>query len=556
MTTKTTELQTENETNGSPIPGVPGVGAPDYGDELPMLELDVEAHAMRLKAAWGSKLRYVKGWCNWCVFYDGRWRRLDESKKNEPEVVMTKMISFVVNNLITEGKRAADLVRTAELRKALEAGMKDTEAAQIANKAAAATMKRYENEKKTCHKPFVRGEMAQLLADEPDMSTTADQWDAEPHLIGVKNGIVNLRTGELLASTPDRLMLRYANVTYTPELAGKCAVFYKFMGDIMGLQTDTELTADAKARADYLRKVISTFLTGEVKARQKFYVWHGTAGANGKSTLIAFLNKMLRQDKTSGYATTLQPASVQNTKRSTGGPTSDLMALQGMRLATISDIEAQSGRLDMGFIKGLTSGDTVSGRELNHGQTTFEPTCKLVMACNTVPSFAADGGTARRLEVTGFERSWATDGEAASDKPKADVNLPAKLEAEMDAIFATLVKECVELYANGFKIEVPESIRAVTTELNEDMNPIKEFIDRFCTRCDETTRASQLSDEFERWRMTRRGTRAYSPNAFSDEMKRLGIEKKATNQGRVYVGIRVNRALLDQHCLANSSSPI
>jgi P4 family phage/plasmid primase-like protien len=538
-------------------PGVPGVGAPDYGDEIPMLTLTAADHARRIKAAWGSKLRYVTDWNNWCVFYNGRWTRFNLSSKEKPDGVISAMIAFSMSNLLIEGKRLSDEVRLREFRKGLEAGMKDTDARKIADKVAASVYREYKAEEKSRQEAGAQKGLLDLLGNDPDLRVQSLDWDTEPHLIGAKNGIVNLRTGELLPLTPDRLMLRWANATYKPELAGTCSVFYKFTNEVMMLQTDTEMTEEATARAIHLRKVSATFLTGEVKARQKFYIWHGTSGANGKSTYISFLNKMLRPCETSGYFLTVQAATLLSSQRAAGAPTSDLMAFQGMRLAVLPEVASQGGRLDMGFIKGVTSGDAIPGRAVyGRSQVAFDPTCKLVMACNTVPSFASDGGTARRLEVTGFERSWAAEDDPASTKPKADVNLPAKLEAEMDAIFATLVKECVELYANGFKIEVPESIRNVTTELNDDMNPVKEFIDRFCTRCDETTRASQLSDEFERWRMTRRGTRAYSPNAFSDEMKRLGIEKKVTNQGKMYVGIRVNRALLDQHCMANTSSPI
>lgn len=534
--------------DGVPAPGVPGVGTPDYGDELPMLELNDRDHALRIKAAWGSKLRFVEDWNNWCIFVDGRWSRLGASKRNEATQVMSAMVSFVVDSLTVEGKRAADLVRTAEFRKALEAGMKDTDAAQIANKAAAATFKRYEAAKTSCHHDDAR--ILTQLSNMKGIYTVASDWDTETDLIGVKNGIVNLRTGELLARHPDRMMLRYANVTYTPELAGSCSVFYKFLCDIMGLQTDTELTPEAQSRADYLRKVIATFLTGEVKARQKFYIWHGTAGANGKSTLITFLNRMLRFCKTSGYAATLQPATIQTSKRAAGGPTSDLIALQGMRLATIPETESQGGRLDMGFIKGVTSGDALSGRPVyGRDQITFEPTCKLVMACNTVPSFASDGGTARRLEVTGFERSFT--GDPTSGKPLADVNLPAKLEAEMDAVFATLVQECVELYANGFKIDVPESVRNVTSELNEDMNPVKEFIDQCCVRCDERTPAGPLLGAYNDWCRKMRAP-THTANSFSDQLKRLGFEKKRMTAGQYILGLRLNEMALMSAC----ASPI
>jgi len=45
-----------------------------------------------------------------------------------------------------------------------------------------------------------------------------DQWDTDPYLICVRNGVVDLRTGELLPGDRDLLMTRVAPVAYTEPL--------------------------------------------------------------------------------------------------------------------------------------------------------------------------------------------------------------------------------------------------------------------------------------------------------------------------------------------------
>ena len=49
------------------------------------------------------------------------------------------------------------------------------------------------------------------------MSVNASQLDTEPHLLGVKNGILNLDTGELLKPDPKLLVTKRANVVYDPD---------------------------------------------------------------------------------------------------------------------------------------------------------------------------------------------------------------------------------------------------------------------------------------------------------------------------------------------------
>src|SRR5437773_10259254 len=60
---------------------------------------------------------------------------------------------------------------------------------------------------------------AMLLAAEiePPIADPGDAWDADPFLMGVGNGVVDLRTGELRAGAPDDRITRHTSVPFDPS---------------------------------------------------------------------------------------------------------------------------------------------------------------------------------------------------------------------------------------------------------------------------------------------------------------------------------------------------
>jgi D5 N terminal like len=98
-------------------------------------------------------------------------------------------------------------------------------------------------------------------------------WDADPMLLGVRNGVVDLRTGRLRAGRPeDRIMLSTAVDFVSEAIAPRVELF---IAQILGFD---------EALRGFVQCALGYSLTGSV-AEQCVFVPYGT-GSNGKTTLI------------------------------------------------------------------------------------------------------------------------------------------------------------------------------------------------------------------------------------------------------------------------------
>src|SRR5690606_24834903 len=57
-----------------------------------------------------------------------------------------------------------------------------------------------------------------------------DDLDSDPWVLACPNGVVDLRTGELLAHDPQRLVTKHASVDFSPD--AECPTFDRVLGEI------------------------------------------------------------------------------------------------------------------------------------------------------------------------------------------------------------------------------------------------------------------------------------------------------------------------------------
>ena len=60
---------------------------------------------------------------------------------------------------------------------------------------------------------------------------TKDKFDSDIDIINVKNGLLNMKTGELLPHTPDYYSLNQLPIKYNPE--AKAPKFEKFLNEVL-----------------------------------------------------------------------------------------------------------------------------------------------------------------------------------------------------------------------------------------------------------------------------------------------------------------------------------
>lgn len=118
-----------------------------------------------------------------------------------------------------------------------------------------------------------------LAQNEHPITDSGANWDAAPYLLGVANGVVDLRTGELRPGRPeDRLTMR---VPVEYDLRAECPRWEQFLHQVF--QCDSELIG-------FIQRAVGYSLTGSVR-EQVLFLCYGT-GANGKSVFLSSLRHL------------------------------------------------------------------------------------------------------------------------------------------------------------------------------------------------------------------------------------------------------------------------
>ena len=113
----------------------------------------------------------------------------------------------------------------------------------------------------------------------PQVIRDARSFDTDHTLLGLLNGVLDLKTRTLLDNTSS-IVTKRASVKFNPD--ADCPIFKAFFHEIMG--GDEELIG-------YVRRVLGYCITGNT-GEQACFIAIGS-GANGKSTLFSVVHKVL-----------------------------------------------------------------------------------------------------------------------------------------------------------------------------------------------------------------------------------------------------------------------
>lgn len=336
--------------------------------------------------------------------------------------------------------------------------------------------------------------------------------DRNKSVIGVKNGIIDLRTGELLPHDREAYLTKQSPVIYNPD-APAPKLWLQFLSDIFG---------DDPYMLEYIQKCVGYSLTGSTSEQCAFFLF-GT-GRNGKSTFLEIVRGILGD-----YATNIQPQTIMVNPKSGNAPSSDIARLKGARLVT--SVEPNEGmRLDEGLLKQLTGDDVVTARKMFSEEFEFKPEFKLWMATNHKPLIrGTDTGIWRRIHLIPFEVQIPLD--------KVDKKLKYKLVKEAEGILKWAVQGCLKWQNEG--LTMPQKVLEAVREYQHEMDVISAFLDACCTTGEGETKASRLYAVYAKW-AEEHNEYLMSSTKFGTELKRKGIVKKNMPDGRYYVGIALD----------------
>lgn len=170
------------------------------------------------------------------------------------------------------------------------------------------------------------------------VADTGEGWDSDPWLLGVPNGVVDLRTGELRDGRPDDEIIMQATATYDP--AAKCERFERAVDEVCDGDS---------AVVGLLHRAVGYSLCGDVR-EQVFFFMEGPA-STGKTTIMEAIVGPLGD-----CAHTTRFAMFLHGRRDVTAADRDLAALVGKPFVKASETQVRA-RFDEERLKSITGGE-------------------------------------------------------------------------------------------------------------------------------------------------------------------------------------------------------
>lgn len=449
--------------------------------EQPKKQYDMTdtGNAHRLQDKFGDVIRYSYNRKKW-YFWDGKVWRLDE------EGQVKKFADIICEDIKKEGYMEQDEKTQADLLKW-----------------ASRTSSSY-------GKDSMIRECQHLYG----IPVAQDDMDVYIDFLNCKNGIVNLRNGELIPHDSSFMMSKICNADYDSS-GKKPKRWLKFLD---------EITNGNKELQEYIQRSVGYSISGDT-SEQCVYFLYGI-GNNGKSTFLDTINDML-----GGYSAHAQPETIMMHKFSDGGAGADIARLKAARLVT-SEEPTEGVRLNEGLLKQLTGGSKVTCRFLYGDEFEYIPEFKIWLATNHKPVVrGTDFGIWRRIKLIPFEVNIP--------KEKVDKNLKQKLRKEFPQIMRWAVEGYMKWAKDGVK--EPECVMEAVKEYKNEMDSLGNFLEE-CVEIDysikEKVPANDLFKSYVKWAKENNEYEMSSKKFFS-EMTRKLPEKGRDSKGIYYRYIKI-----------------
>jgi P4 family phage/plasmid primase-like protien len=343
--------------------------------------------------------------------------------------------------------------------------------------------------------------------------TTEEAFDAHPHLLNVRNAVVNLRDGTLRLHDPALLLTKVTMVNYVPGTTHRD-----------WQRALTALPADA---VDWLQIRMGQGLTGYPPPDDVLVVAKGS-GANGKTTVFDGVREAAGPD----YAVTLPERVL--LARTRDHPT-EMMGLRGARLGLMEEFP-ELGHLNVKRLKDLHGVGEMTARYCGKDSVTWKPSHTVFVTTNYLPRVdESDHGTWRRLALVDFPyRYRKAHEEIQTDFDKVgDPNLRERLrrggEGQHQAVLAWLIEGAVKWYRNGQVMpQAPASVREATAAWRGTSDLLLRYMDENLVFDGEAhVMSTELFEDFTQW-LKANGHVAWSDQSFS---ARLGQHPEAIANG-------------------------
>lgn len=353
--------------------------------------------------------------------------------------------------------------------------------------------------------------MIKLASSDTNLATSARDFDADPYLLGVQNGIVDLRTKALTANEPSNKIRTYCNARLLK--GAECRLWMSFLNDLF---------PDDPATIKSLKLLLGYSLTG-LNTEEILIILIGW-GANGKSVFSNIVTEIL-----AGYAKTAAGSILKVSGKSDRSPRDDLAHLLGARYVSINETQA-GDRLDSQLVKMLAGREPITTRHLYGKFFTFNPTFTPWLRTNHIPIVTdTDDGIWRRLAIIPFRQKFTAD--------RKDPQLEARLLSERDGILGWMIDGANEYLRSG--LDLSSTILNESKRYRSESDVLGEFLD------EKTVELSGARVEqrnlWNHWRfwVEQIGFSAGTKNSLTRRLNERGFKTYRSNNKTYYCGIQM-----------------
>jgi putative DNA primase/helicase len=436
-------------------------------------------NARRLVRLHSDNIRYIAARKSWLVWRDGHWRCDDDGE-------IMRLAKATVEGMFAEAMTVADEGIRDALRKY---ALKCQAAARLAA-------------------------MVELARTERAVVLPVSMVDADPLLLGVENGVVDLRTGVFRPAEREDYVTKRCNVVFNPSAT--CPNWDAFLRRIF--INDRELIA-------YVQRACGYTLTGLTDEEVMYILWN--VGNNGKSTMRETVFALMGDYAMGADASLL----ITNKKQNNSGPTPEIARMYRMRLVAVNETQ-EGDHLNESRVKFITSHDITTGRFLYENPFDFTPTHKTWLTTNKKPIIkGTDIGIWRRVQMWPFLFTIP--------KEERDRYFRQKwLMPELPGILNWMLAGLMDYHKQG--LAPPAAVLEATEEYRKDMDVLGQWIDaRLVSDPESILKRTELFRDYEIWSKANIGWHMTSI-AFGREFasrKELGITEAFRDGERGWRGV-------------------
>ena len=294
-----------------------------------------------------------------------------------------------------------------------------------------------------------------------------NEFDSNPHLRCVANGVLDLRTGQLSPYDPSLLMSKRIDVSYKPNSADSSPLLRQV------------LSAMPEDAIDWAQIMFGQAMFGLQPASSVVTFMHGS-GSNGKSAIINLLKKTMGT-----YSSELSKSAFNF--RSTDSKYA-LYQMRGVS-QTILEEMPKGVNLDIDTLKEIAGTETIVARGVCKDFISFDNMLSVFVSTNHLPNMQAhDYGSRRRLAVLPFPYRFVSIEKHKNDPRPNDRMAHGSLTQEatsntplLEAFLAWRVQGAVRWWKAGeqgrYQLEAnqPKSVSRATSQWIDSTNPVQQF---------------------------------------------------------------------------------